>query len=45
MPYSKKRYKSKKKWNKYKQCVKKVKKKSKVKNPYAVCRISIYGRK
>jgi len=43
MPYSKKKYGSKKKWLKYKRCVKKVKKKKTAKNPYAVCRKAIYG--
>ena len=45
MPYTKKRYGSKKKYLKYKRCVKKVKKKGKVKSPYAICRSSIYGKK
>ena len=30
---------------KYKRCVKKVKKKSKVRSPYAVCRNAVYGKK
>jgi len=46
MPYSKKRYGSRKKFNKMKRCVASVKKKSKRKvNPYAVCRASIYKKK
>jgi len=45
MPYSKKRYGSKTKYKKYKRCVKKVKKKGKVKSPYAVCRARIYKKK
>jgi hypothetical protein len=40
MPYSKKRYKSRKLWNKYKRCVKKVKTKG---NKFAICRKSIYN--
>ena len=43
MPYSKKRYGSKSKWKKYKSCVRKVK--SGVRNPYAVCRKTIFGKK
>ena len=45
MPFTKKRYGTKKKWGAYKRCVKKVKKKGKVKNTYAVCRASVYGKK
>ena len=45
MPYTKKRYGSKKTWKKYKRCVRKVKKKGTAKNPYAVCRKSVYRRK
>lgn len=45
MPYTKKRYKSKKKYKKYKRCVRKLKKKSTVDIPYAVCRVRIYGYK
>jgi len=45
MPYTKKRYGSKAKWKKYKSCVKKVKKKGKVKSPHAICRASVYGKK
>jgi len=43
MPYTKKRYGSKEKWKKYKRCVRKLKKKSTIESPYAVCRKSIYG--
>ena len=45
MPYSKKRYGSKKKYGKYQRCVKKVKKKGTAKNPYAVCRSAVYKTK
>ena len=45
MPYSKKRYGSRKKWEKFKRCVKKVKAKSKKVNPYAVCRAAVYKKK
>lgn len=45
MPYSKKRYGSKAKYGKYKRCVKKVGRKSKSVNPYAVCRSSVYKKK
>jgi hypothetical protein len=45
MPYSRKRYGSKKKWSKYKRCVRKVSKRKGVKSPYAICRASIYGKK
>ena len=45
MPYSKKRYGTKKEWKKYKRCVKDVNKKGKVKSPYAVCRASVYKNK
>lgn len=46
MPYTKKRYGSKKKYRKYKRCVKKVKRKnSRVKSPHAICRASVYGKK
>lgn len=45
MPYSKKRYGSKKKYKKMKSCVKKVKRKGTGVNPYAVCRASIYKKK
>lgn len=41
MPYSKKRYGTKKEYKKYQSCVKKVKKQEGY-NPYAVCRASIY---
>jgi len=43
MPYTKKKYGSKAKFKKMKSCVKKVSKKRKNVNPYAVCRSSIYG--
>jgi hypothetical protein len=42
MPFSVKRYGTRKKWTKYKSCVKKVKKKGTAVNPYAVCRKSVY---
>lgn len=42
-PYSQKVYGSRKKWEKYKKCVKKVKKKGGVRSPYAICRKSVYG--
>jgi len=45
MPYTKKQYKTKAKWKKYKSCVKKVKSKGKVKSPQAICRSSIYKKK
>lgn len=45
MPYSKKRYGTKAKWEKMKRCVKAVSKNSKKVNPYAVCKSSIYGKK
>ena len=45
MPYSKKKYGSKKKLLKYKRCIIDVKKKGIAKSPYGVCRVSIYGRK
>lgn len=44
-PYSKKRYESRKKYRKYKRCVKKIKKKGGVKSPFAICQKSIYGGK
>jgi hypothetical protein len=42
MPYSKKKYGTKKKWRKYKRCVKEVVSKDGQYNPYAICRSSIY---
>lgn len=45
MPFTKKRYKTRKLWRKYLSCIKKVKKKGGVKSVYAVCRKAIYGRK
>jgi hypothetical protein len=45
MPYSKKRYGSRKKYKKFKRCVKKVKKKGTATSPYAVCRAAIYKKK
>jgi len=45
MPFTIKRYKTKAKWNKYKSCVGKVKKKGTAVNPHAVCRKSVYGTK
>ena len=42
MPYSKKRYGSKKKWKKYKKCIEELRKKGGKKNPYAICRKAIY---
>ena len=45
MPYSKKRYGSKTKYKKYKSCIRKVKKKGKKVNPYAVCRKSLYKKR
>ena len=44
MPYSKKRYGTRKQFEKMKRCVASVKKQSKKYNPYAVCRASIYGK-
>lgn len=44
MPYTKKRYGSKKKYHKYRRCIKEVSKGSKRYNPYAVCRASVYGK-
>ena len=44
MPYSKKRYGSKAKWEKMKRCVKKVAQNNPSVNPYAVCRVAIYGK-
>jgi len=45
MPYTKKRYRSRAKWKKYKRLVRKLKKKRTVKNPYAVARVAVYGKK
>lgn len=45
MPYSRKRYGTKKQYKKYRRCVRKVRVKSKKVNPYAVCRASVYGKK
>ena len=45
MPFTKKRYGTKKKWEKMKRCVKKVKAKGGKVNPYAVCRAAIYKKK
>jgi len=45
MPYTKKRYGTKKQYKAYKRCVKKVKKKGGVKSPHAVCRASVYKKK
>lgn len=45
MPYTKKRYGTRKKWRKYKRAVAHIKKRGKVKSPYAVARASVYGKK
>lgn len=45
MPYSRKRYGSRIKYNKYRRLVKKLKKQGSVKNPYAVARAAIYRKK
>lgn len=45
MPYTMKKYKSKKKYHAYKRCVNEVSEKDGTVNPYAVCRASVYGEK
>ncbi len=42
MPFTKKRYGTKKKWLKYKKCVREVTAEGKVRSPHAVCRAAIY---
>ena len=42
MPYSRKRYGSRKQYKSYRSCVRKVKSKKGKVNPYAVCRKSVY---
>lgn len=45
MPYSRKRYGTRKKYKKYQRCVKKVKKRGGVRSSHAICRAAIYGKK
>lgn len=45
MPYSRKRYGTRVQYDKFRRCVKKVKKKKTAVSPYAVCRATIYGKR
>lgn len=45
MPFTRKRYGTRAKYRKYRRCVRKVKRKSRVKSPYAVCRKAVYGKR
>jgi len=45
MPYSKARYGTRKQFEKYRRCIKRVKKRDDVRSPYAICRVSVYDKK
>jgi hypothetical protein len=42
MPYSRRRYGTRRQWHKFKSCVRQVSGKDSTVNPYAVCRVSVY---